>query len=62
MTHHDRRLARQLGFAVLLKLALLAILWWAFVRPFHVEASPQALADRLGAGPRLQEANQGSTR
>ncbi|HWY72238.1 MAG TPA: hypothetical protein VNW98_01245 [Burkholderiaceae bacterium] len=58
MTHLDRRLARQLGLAMLVKLALLAVLWWAFVRPVHIDVSAQGLSARIGATP-LQ---QGETR
>jgi hypothetical protein len=58
MTHLDRRLARQLGLAMLVKLALLAVLWWAFVRPVHIDVSAEGLSARIGATP-LQ---QGETR
>jgi hypothetical protein len=62
MTRYDRRLARQLGFAVLLKLALLAFLWWVFVRPFHVDASPERVAERIGSAPLLEAAKPGAPR
>jgi hypothetical protein len=54
MTPIDRRLARQLGLAVLVKLALLAVLWWAFVRPVHIDVSVEALSAQIGATPLRQ--------
>jgi len=51
MTPIDRRLARQLGLAVLVKLALLAVLWWAFVRPVDIDLSAEGLSARFGATP-----------
>jgi hypothetical protein len=62
MTRYDRHLARQLGFALLLKLAFLAVLWWIFVRPFHFDVSPERLAQRLGSGPSLEGAKPGVPR
>ncbi len=49
MTDPNRRLRRQLVVAVLIKLALLAGLWWAFVRDTRVVVDAEAVAHRLGA-------------
>jgi len=54
MTPIDRRLARQLGLAVLVKLALLAVLWWALVRPVHIDVSVEGLSAQIGATPLRQ--------
>ncbi|WP_175048317.1 cytochrome oxidase putative small subunit CydP [Duganella vulcania] len=48
----DQRLLRHLAVAVLLKLALLAVLWWAWVRDARVDVDAGAMADRVGAPPR----------
>ncbi|GJI97816.1 hypothetical protein RugamoR57_45340 [Duganella caerulea] len=48
----DQRLLRHLAVAVLLKLALLAVLWWAWVRDAGVDVDAGAMADRVGAPPR----------
>ena len=44
MTHDERRLLRHLVLAVTVKLALLAALWWLFVRDdlVHVDADQTA--------------------
>lgn len=39
----DRYLVQRLGIAVLVKLGLLAAIWWVFVHPYTVHVS----ADRL---------------
>jgi hypothetical protein len=49
MTRLDRHLARQLALALAIKLALLAALWWVFVRPVHVDVSAERLAAQIGA-------------
>lgn len=51
MNSDDRRLLRHLAWAVLLKLALLAVLWWAFVRDDRVAVGPEQAAARLVAPP-----------
>ncbi|MCU6496208.1 hypothetical protein LPN04_00215 [Rugamonas sp. A1-17] len=48
----DKRLLRHLAVVVLIKLALLAVLWRAWVRDFRVEVDAGAMADRVGAPPR----------
>lgn len=42
---------RHLFVAIVLKLALLAGLWWAFVRDVHVGVGSEAAATHLIAGP-----------
>lgn len=49
MSPADQRLLRHLVTAVLLKLAVLTVLWWAFVRDGVVEAGSQQTADHLVA-------------
>jgi 4-amino-4-deoxy-L-arabinose transferase-like glycosyltransferase len=51
MTRQDRRLVRHLAIAVALKLAVLAALWWAFVRDERVSVDAAATAAHLGAQP-----------
>lgn len=49
MAIQNRRLLRHLAIAVLIKLALLTVLWWAFVRDSRVTVGADAIANRLGA-------------
>lgn len=51
MTRQDRRLVRHLAVAVALKLAVLAALWWVFVRDERVSVDAAAAAARLVAPP-----------
>lgn len=44
----DKRLLRHLAVAVLIKLAVLAGLWWAFVGDSRVVVDAEVIADRLG--------------
>jgi len=55
MAHDDRRLLRHLVIAVLLKLALLVALWWAFVRESRVDIDADRAAARIGAPAAPQE-------
>lgn len=48
MHHRDRRLLRHLGLAVAIKLVLLALLWWAFVRDHRVHVDPGRIEALLG--------------
>lgn len=45
----DRRLLRYLVHAVLIKLAVLALLWWVFVRDARLPVDTDATARQLGA-------------
>lgn len=49
MTRDERRLRRHLTIAVLLKLAALALLWWAFVRDAGGPVDAERAAAHLGA-------------
>ncbi len=50
MRNSDKRLVRHLLIAVLVKLVLLAGLWWLFIRDARVDVDAAAIASRLG-GP-----------
>lgn len=57
MTRDEKRLVRHLVIAVALKLALLAALWWLFVRDARVSVSleqvaPAVVASSLSQGAR----------
>ena len=52
MTRVDRQLVRQLALAIAIKTTLLTALWWAFVRPVHVDVSSDRLAEQIGAAAR----------
>ena len=47
MNPGDQRLMRHLVIAVLVKLAVLAGLWWWFVRDARVEVDPAGTAEHL---------------
>ena len=49
MMDPNKRLPRHLAVAVLIKLAVLAGLWWAFVRDARVVVDAEVIADRLGS-------------
>ncbi|MES2160963.1 MAG: cytochrome oxidase putative small subunit CydP [Pseudomonadota bacterium] len=49
MIDPDKRLLRRLTFAVLIKLAVLAGLWWAYVRDSRVVVDAEVIAHRLAA-------------
>ncbi|MDI1261516.1 cytochrome oxidase putative small subunit CydP [Aquabacterium sp.] len=48
MTPDERRLVRHLATAVLIKLVVLALLWWIFVRDARVSADTDSVAAQLG--------------
>lgn len=48
MTQDERRLLRQLVTAVLIKLVVLVVLWWAFVRDARVSVDTDGVAAQLG--------------
>lgn len=50
MTQDERRLLRHLVIAVLIKLVVLVVLWWAFVRDARVSVDTDRVAAQLG-GP-----------
>ncbi|AGX86441.1 cytochrome oxidase putative small subunit CydP [Candidatus Symbiobacter mobilis] len=47
----DRSLLRKLVVAVLLKLVVLTILWWAFVRDHRVAVDPEWVTSILFSSP-----------
>lgn len=51
MTREESRLLRHLVTAVLVKLAVLALLWWAFVHEHTVPADAEQTAEHLGGTP-----------
>ncbi|WP_439891907.1 cytochrome oxidase putative small subunit CydP [Ralstonia sp. 25C] len=51
---NDRRLVRHLLIVVTLKVAVLAALWWVFVRDVRVPVDAERAADRLAVTPPAQ--------
>jgi len=47
MNPDGSRLLRHLSVAVVIKLAVLAALWWVFIRDARVEVDGQRLAEHL---------------
>ncbi|EGF31082.1 hypothetical protein IMCC9480_383 [Oxalobacteraceae bacterium IMCC9480] len=47
MTPSDKRLLRKLILAVLIKLVVLAALWWLFIRDAGVSVDDNGVADRI---------------
>lgn len=54
MTQDERRLTRHLVIAVLIKLAVLVLLWWVFVRDARVSVGTEGVATRFSE-PALTE-------
>jgi hypothetical protein len=52
----DRRLLRHLTVAVVLKLVVLAALWWAFVRDARVQVDADTAAARVTAAVQVPAA------
>jgi hypothetical protein len=48
---NDRTLLRKLVVVVLVKLAALTGLWWAFMHDARVEVAAHSVAEHLGARP-----------
>ena len=57
MTISDKRLLRQLITAVLIKLLLLSVLWWLFIRDSHVSVDPNIVGNRFGVPTSTQGAS-----
>ena len=57
MTISDKRLLRQLITAVLIKLLLLSVLWWLFIRDSHVSVDSNTIGDRFGVPTSTQGAS-----
>lgn len=47
----SQKLIKHLLLTVLLKLAVLAGLWWCFVRPIQPQINPDAVAAHLSSSP-----------
>ena len=56
MTHEERRLLRHLIVAVAIKLVILTILWWVFVRDNQVPVDAEQSARQLGLTSAVQRA------
>ncbi|WP_349629926.1 cytochrome oxidase putative small subunit CydP, partial [Pseudomonas corrugata] len=48
MTISDKRLRRHLLTAVVIKLLVLTVLWWLFIRDSHVSVDSNTIGDRIG--------------
>lgn len=48
MKSDDRRLVRHLAIAIALKLAVLCVLWWFFVRDARVSTNAEQTAEHIG--------------
>ena len=57
MTISDKRLLRHLLTAVLIKLVLLSVLWWLFIRDAHVSVDPNVVGNRFGVPTSAQGAS-----
>lgn len=47
MTPSEKRLLRHLAIAVLIKLAVLVLLWWLFVRDAGVQPDAGSMGERI---------------
>lgn len=54
MTPTDRRLLRHLVTAVVLKLLVLTVLWWVFIRDAHVPVDTNRISQHMGNVAPLQ--------
>ena len=52
----DRKLVRDITFVIVIKLAVLFALWWAFIREQRVEVDPATMAQTM------QSQNKGEAR
>ena len=57
MTISDKRLRRHLLTAVVIKLLVLTVLWWLFIRDSHVSVDSNAIGDRFGVPTSTQGAS-----
>ena len=57
MTISDKRLRRHLLTAVLIKLLVLTVLWWLFIRDSHVSVDPNIVGNRFGVPTSTQGAS-----
>ncbi|WP_460136304.1 cytochrome oxidase putative small subunit CydP [Pseudomonas sp. S1_E04] len=57
MTISDKRLQRHLLTAVVIKLLVLTLLWWLFIRDSHVSVDPTTVGNRFGVPTSTQGAS-----
>lgn len=57
MTISDKRLRRHLLTAVLIKLLVLTVLWWLFIRDSHVSVDSNIVGNRFGVPTSTQGAS-----
>ncbi len=57
MTISDKRLRRHLLSAVVIKLLVLTVLWWLFIRDSHVSVDPNTIGARFGVPTSTQGAS-----
>ncbi|MGX4727339.1 cytochrome oxidase putative small subunit CydP [Pseudomonas corrugata] len=57
MTISDKRLRRQLLTAVVIKLLVLTVLWWMFIRDSRVSVDSNTIGDRFGVPTSTQGAS-----
>lgn len=53
MLNPNKRLLRHLALAVAIKLAVLAALWWVFVRDSRVAVDAELIANRVGTATQI---------
>jgi hypothetical protein len=61
MAPTDKRLARDIGLTLALKLALITLLWWCFFRGSSVSVDEAQMASHIGVPPVAQTADDAST-
>ncbi|WP_373682445.1 cytochrome oxidase putative small subunit CydP [Pseudomonas sp. ICMP22404] len=57
MTISDKRLRRHLLTAVVIKLLVLTVLWWLFIRDSRVSVDSNTIGDRFGVPTTTQGAS-----
>ena len=57
MTISDKQLRRHLLTAVVIKLLVLTVLWWLFIRDSHVSVDPNIIGNRFGVPTLTQGAS-----
>lgn len=57
MTISDKRLRRHLLTAVVIKLLVLTLLWWLFIRDSRVSVDSNTISDRIGVPTSTQGAS-----
>lgn len=61
MHHHHRVLVRKLALAVVVKLCVIAVLWWAFFSQHRVEVDSERAAAHLISGHEAPSTTPAST-